>query len=311
MNRPRQLVSEDLVDPPLGGNAALTLEGGRHHNHLEMRLSLRPGADMSGMQMRLINDLEMAGRQFSRQFGPDDIRHGHGAFSFGFGYGANLNGMHRRPGQDLTDAVGHGVGLLARARKYSAGRDGEEALRLENREADVSTRFCDFKDCTEEGVHRAPQSPGRLTDYFWFCLEHVRAYNKSWNYYADMSDDEVEDAIRRATTWERPSWRFGAGRNDGRAYDPSRFRDAFGLFDEDGPGGPAGAKTEQKKAVTPEARAAAVMGLTLPMTMPELKARYKELAMRNHPDRNGGDKEAEERLKLINEAYTTLKRFLN
>jgi curved DNA-binding protein CbpA len=53
-----------------------------------------------------------------------------------------------------------------------------------------------------------------------------------------------------------------------------------------------------------------IMGLTSPVTMEELKSRYKHLAKLNHPDRNGGDKEAEERLKLINEAYTTLKRFL-
>jgi len=47
--------------------------------------------------------------------------------------------------------------------------------------------------------------------------------------------------------------------------------------------------------------------LTGPVTLHEVKARYKELVKRHHPDTNGGDKEAEERLKLINQAYTTLK----
>ena len=41
--------------------------------------------------------------------------------------------------------------------------------------------------------------------------------------------------------------------------------------------------------------------------MDDVKARYIELVKRFHPDTNGGDKTAEERLKLINEAYTTLK----
>ena len=199
---------------------------------------------------------------------------------------------------------------VAGTRKSGSGRGNGEALRLEDHDTDLSTRFCDVAGCSLEAEHRAPKSRGRLNDYFWFCLEHVRAYNKSWNYYANMSDDEVEVAIRRATTWERPSWRFGTRRNDGRTFDPSRFKDDFGLFDDDGPGAPNGARQERQKTGSPEARAAAVMGLTLPLTMEELKTRYKQLAKLNHPDRNGGDKEAEERLKLINEAYTTLKRFL-
>ena len=52
------------------------------------------------------------------------------------------------------------------------------------------------------------------------------------------------------------------------------------------------------------------MGLTPAVTEKELKARYKQLVKKHHPDANGGDKQAEERLKIINEAYTTLKKFL-
>ena len=58
-------------------------------------------------------------------------------------------------------------------------------------------------------------------------------------------------------------------------------------------------------------KALSVMGLELPIELEELKSKYKDLVKLNHPDRNGGDKEAEERLKLINEAYTTLKQYLN
>ena len=42
------------------------------------------------------------------------------------------------------------------------------------------------------------------------------------------------------------------------------------------------------------------------VTLAELKRRYKQLAKKHHPDLHGGDKAAEERLKLINEAYTYL-----
>jgi len=53
--------------------------------------------------------------------------------------------------------------------------------------------------------------------------------------------------------------------------------------------------------------ALSVMGLSWPVSMIELKSRYKELVKRHHPDANGGDKDAEERLKSINQAYTTLR----
>jgi curved DNA-binding protein CbpA len=38
----------------------------------------------------------------------------------------------------------------------------------------------------------------------------------------------------------------------------------------------------------------------------EIKANYRRLAMKWHPDRNGGSREAEERFKLISEAYAVL-----
>ena len=39
----------------------------------------------------------------------------------------------------------------------------------------------------------------------------------------------------------------------------------------------------------------------------EIKKSFRRLAMKYHPDRNPGDKEAEARFKEINEAYDVLK----
>jgi molecular chaperone DnaJ len=38
----------------------------------------------------------------------------------------------------------------------------------------------------------------------------------------------------------------------------------------------------------------------------EIKKAYRKLAMQYHPDRNGGDKEAEKKFKEINAAYSIL-----
>src|SRR3546814_20080544 len=70
-------------------------------------------------------------------------------------------------------------------------------------------RRCDHPGCPGTGEFRAPKSRDRLTDYFWFCLDHVREYNKSWNYYSGLSDNEVERMIRYDTVWQRPTWPMG------------------------------------------------------------------------------------------------------
>jgi molecular chaperone DnaJ len=38
----------------------------------------------------------------------------------------------------------------------------------------------------------------------------------------------------------------------------------------------------------------------------DIKKAYRKLAMKYHPDRNAGDKTAEEKFKEVNEAYSTL-----
>jgi len=59
----------------------------------------------------------------------------------------------------------------------------------------------------------------------------------------------------------------------------------------------------------PELRAALdLLGLAWPLDQMELRARYKDLAKRHHPDATGGDRSAEEKFKDINRAYSLLKR---
>jgi DnaJ-domain-containing protein 1 len=129
-------------------------------------------------------------------------------------------------------------------------------------------------------------------------LAHVRLYNASWNYYAGMSEAEVETETRRDSVWRRPSWPFsGTARIDGPG---GPLDDPFGLFEE----ARAGAKERSPRAA--EEQAMIVLDLNPPVTTTALKARYKELVKRHHPDANGGDKASEERFKQINSAYETI-----
>jgi DnaJ-domain-containing protein 1 len=163
-------------------------------------------------------------------------------------------------------------------------------------------RPCQHPGCREAGEYRAPVGRDRLRDYYWFCLEHVRAYNLAWDFFAGMSEEEIERQRRNDTVWQRPSWPFS--QNGARANGPNgeHIHDGFGFFSE----GPAGER-RPPRPVTEEQKALAVLELAEPVTFEDIRTQYKALVKKLHPDANGGDREAEERLKTVNQAYAALK----
>jgi hypothetical protein len=165
----------------------------------------------------------------------------------------------------------------------------------------AAARACEHPGCAASGDYRAPRSRAALDLFYWFCLDHVRVYNSAWNYYAGMSANEIEREIRNDTVWQRPTWPMGA--RPGAGYAP-RFRD-YGLFDEDEP--QEGRAEPRRRPPTPQEQALSIFNLVPPLSLGGLKTRYKELVKLNHPDTHGGDKAAEERLKIVNLAYATLK----
>ncbi len=172
-------------------------------------------------------------------------------------------------------------------------------------------RTCDHPDCDCIAEHRAPKSRDQLRDYYWFCLVHVREYNRAWNFYAGMNQHEIESEVRHDTVWQRPSWPLGARTGSAArfGYQMSGLKDQFGFFSDfpssNGDEQPNGHRFPDH---TPEGGALAAMDLDMPLTLTSLKTRYKELVKLLHPDANGGDTAAEERLKDINDAYETLKK---
>ena len=50
-------------------------------------------------------------------------------------------------------------------------------------------RICNSPDCEELGLYPAPKSRNNLKEYYYFCIDHVRAFNKSCNYYAGLTEE--------------------------------------------------------------------------------------------------------------------------
>lgn len=171
-------------------------------------------------------------------------------------------------------------------------------------------RRCDMPGCAEGGEHRAPKNRG-LSEYYHFCLEHVREYNNAWNFFSGMSPAEIEEHMLKSLYGDRPTWAYGV---NGDAED-ALYRKAWQtqhFTNREPPPSASGRRREQAArppmaASTPEHEALAVMGLEPPVAMPAIKARYKALAKKHHPDLNGGCPQSQELLKQINMAYTILK----
>lgn len=168
-------------------------------------------------------------------------------------------------------------------------------------------RPCMASGCSEEGRYRAPSSPARLNDYIWFCLEHVRAYNRSWDFFRGMAQDEIERYIRGNAVGHRPTYPLGVG--GARAFARVRlgFADAFSLFDNGPQHSLFRAHGTVRKLSEGQIAALKVLDLDESASLQDATRRYKELVKRYHPDANGGDRRCEERLKRVIRAYRSLR----
>ena len=45
------------------------------------------------------------------------------------------------------------------------------------------------------------------------CLEHVREFNKNWNYFSGMNDDQIIEFIKSDMIWHKPTQSFSSSDN--------------------------------------------------------------------------------------------------
>lgn len=178
-------------------------------------------------------------------------------------------------------------------------------------------RGCQWRGCASKGEHRAPRGRGRDGEYLFFCLDHVRQFNASYNYFNGMSDAEVEEFQKSATTGHRPTWKLGDGGISGEK-DPPPSHNRYARFARAGAAdphdfmaedaSPGAGRGNKRRALKPlERKALDAMHLPETASQPEIKARFKELVKRHHPDANGGDRASEDKLREIIQAYNYLK----
>jgi len=179
---------------------------------------------------------------------------------------------------------------------------------------------CEWPDCTNKGSHRAPKGRTQDNQYWHFCLNHVREYNQSYNFFSGMNAEAVARYQKDAMTGHRPTWKMGENASGKRirgstAEDFDGAVDPFQMFSEingrgrrrTGQGAETKSKSEPRKVFNAERKALQVMGLGAEATLEDVKTKYKTLVKQHHPDANGGDRSTEDRLIEIIKAYNYLK----
>lgn len=182
-------------------------------------------------------------------------------------------------------------------------KDKSPEFAEERKSARAGTRVCDMPGCRECGDFRAPKDRS-LREYYCFCEIHVREYNAAWDFFQGMSQTDIENHIRESMFGDRPTWIYTSapGWEETLRARAQSFRD---FSDEEARRKERDAKRNDD--ATPEREALEIMGLAPPVSFDKIKERYRTLMKAHHPDRNPGDREAEEIVKRVNMAYTILK----
>ena len=172
---------------------------------------------------------------------------------------------------------------------------------------------CQWKGCQSEGAHRAPRGRGHEGEYYLFCLDHVRQFNASYNYFDGMSNAEVEAYQKDSVIGHRPTWKAGANawahgtRHGGSSMETGRATNDPHAFFSWRSGRPREAQEARRPPKPLEAKALDSLNLPVTATQAEIKSRFKELVKRHHPDANGGDTRSEDKLREVIQAYNYLK----
>ncbi|HZZ88527.1 MAG TPA: J domain-containing protein [Caulobacteraceae bacterium] len=200
------------------------------------------------------------------------------------------------------------VDIRVRPPKPDPLADAESEVQLKPGE-----RLCDHAGCRQPGVARAPKSRDMLNEHYWFCQPHAAEYNRTWNFFAGMSEEQIRARqTDESFTGGRPTWSFKAGRGSREAAAAASkgfFRDTYGIFGRSQAQQAASDKAAWERQLGRlERNALADLDLDATADGPLIRRRYTELLKRCHPDANGGDRSAEHKLQRVIKAFRTLQK---
>jgi hypothetical protein len=161
--------------------------------------------------------------------------------------------------------------------------------------------ICDWENCDQTGSYRAPVEKDNSKKYRLLCLEHIKVFNKKWNYFSNMSDQEVEFFIKSDLTWHKATKSFGSSDNFFNILWNNALEDKLNIFRSEN------FKEYKKTQLSNKDRDAFdVMELKYDVKWGQIQKQFKTLVKKYHPDKNQGSKKFEDKLIKITLAYSQL-----
>jgi len=163
--------------------------------------------------------------------------------------------------------------------------------------------ICDWNKCLKEGLYKAPKERDNSKNFRLLCLDHIKEFNKNWNYFSGMNDQQIMDFLRSDMTWHKPTQSFSSSDNFFKILwnaalkdemDKIKFNNEFNNMNK-------------FKFNHNDIKAFGILGMTVGIKWEKIQEKFKKLVKKFHPDMNAGNKKFENKLKVITLAYTQLK----
>ena len=164
---------------------------------------------------------------------------------------------------------------------------------------------CDWEGCKEKGEFKAPSKNEDV--FLWFCEEHVKIYNQKWDFFDGMSQTEIENFMYDDLTFHKKTQKFGNRDVFFQKLWSNAIEDELLFFNKF----KNSAEYKGKKYSHTQIIALKKMELNSDVNWDEIRAQFKKLVKKYHPDINAGNKKFEEKLKEITLAYAFLDNSIN
>ena len=164
-------------------------------------------------------------------------------------------------------------------------------------------RVCCRPGCERAGEHRAPLAPDRIDEFQYLCLEHVREFNRSWNFFTGWPREAIEAWQHADLSWHRPTWPASRPHRHSAAWAGEGYHDVFGITDDDPE---ATAQAREADMTSEERRARSILDLGPEADEAAIRRRFKEEVKACHPDLNRGSGQGNGRLRDVIWAYRHL-----
>ena len=162
--------------------------------------------------------------------------------------------------------------------------------------------ICQWNKCRNVGKYRAPTERDNIKNFKWLCEKHIVLFNKNWNYFEGMSENEIQKFIKSDLTWHRPTQKFGAADNFFNILWNNALNDKFNFFNENN-----SINKKINSLSEKDKDALKIMELELSADWLTIQKKFKTLVKKFHPDKHAGNKQHEDKLKKITLAYSHLK----